>query len=80
MPERFLISDDGDIVGELKPPFQLLLQATGTADENGTVRIEANNKEPRGPKRPRGLSKHELVEPAGLEPATFWLPARRSPS
>lgn len=22
----------------------------------------------------------ERVEPAGLEPATFWLPARRSPS
>jgi hypothetical protein len=23
---------------------------------------------------------NEGVEPAGLEPATFWLPARRSPS
>jgi len=26
------------------------------------------------------LSKHELVDPAGLEPATFWMPSRRSPS
>ncbi len=23
---------------------------------------------------------HELVEPAGIEPATFWLQTRRSPS
>ena len=27
-----------------------------------------------------GSTKASMVEPAGLEPATFWLPARRSPS
>jgi len=26
------------------------------------------------------LSNRLLVEPRGLEPLTFWLPARRSPS
>lgn len=77
--ERFLITDNGEIVGELRPPFQLLLQASGTADRNGAIRSGANNK-PRSPKGPRGLSKHDLVDPAGLEPATYALPARRSPN
>ncbi len=77
--ERFLVSDDGDIIGELRPPFNLLLQASGTADQNGVVRREAKEK-PRGPQGPRGLSKHDLVEPGGLEPPTFCVPRRRSPS
>lgn len=59
--ERLLISSDGDITAELRPPFNLLLQASGTADQNGAIRPQANNK-PRGPWGPRGLSKHELVE------------------
>lgn len=36
-PWVFLISDDGEIIGELRAPFQLLLEASGTAD-NGIVR------------------------------------------
>ena len=76
--ERLLIADNGEITGELRPPFQLLLQASGTA-HNGAIRSQTKEK-PRSPKGPRGLSKHDLVEPRGLEPLTFWLPARRSPS
>ena len=28
----------------------------------------------------QGREEQELVEPAGIEPATFWLQTRRSPS
>jgi site-specific DNA recombinase len=29
---RILVSDDGEVAGELRPPFQLILQATGTSE------------------------------------------------
>ncbi|HEY2937718.1 MAG TPA: recombinase family protein [Gaiellaceae bacterium] len=41
--ERFLISDDGDITGELRAPFHLLLQASGTADDNGVIHSAAKD-------------------------------------
>jgi site-specific DNA recombinase len=77
--ERFLICDDGEIIGELRPPFNLLFQASGTADHNGVIRSGTKDK-PRDPRGPRGLSKHELVDPGGLEPPAFCVPRRRSPS
>ena len=64
MFERFTISDDGEIVGELHAPFRLLLQATGTADEDGAVRSGSKDK-PRASRKARGLSKHDLVEENG---------------
>ena len=45
--ERFLISDDGEIVGELRAPFDLLLEASGTA-EQGVVLAGDPTKKPRG--------------------------------
>ncbi len=75
--ERLLISSDGEIIAELRPPFNLLLQASGTADQDGIIRLEAKQK-PRGRQRPRGLSKHDLVELAGLEPALLGFLTRRS--
>ena len=65
--KRLLISSDGDIIAELRPPFNLLLQASGTADQNGVIRPQAKEK-PRGPRGPHGLSKHDLVGERGLEP------------
>ena len=79
--ERFLIADDGGITGQLRAPFALLLQASGTADQDGLVRLEAEVKEkPRGPLRPRGLSYEQMVDPVGLEPTTSAMPWQRSPS
>jgi hypothetical protein len=64
--ERFLISDDGGITGRLRAPFDLLLQASGTADQDGLVRLEGEAKEkPRGPLRPRGLSYEQMVGRTG---------------
>ena len=77
MFERFLISDDGEITAQLRPPFDLLLEATGTA-ESGVIRPATKDK-PRG-QRPRGLSNDQMVELAGLEPATSWVRSRRSPN
>lgn len=77
--ERFLISDDGEITGELRAPFHLLLQASGTADNNGVIHSATTNK-PRSPRGPRGLSNEHLVELVGLEPTTSWVRSRRSPS
>ncbi len=77
--ERFLISDDGEIIGELRPPFHLLLQASGTANSHGVVQAGTKDK-PRDPRGPRGLSKQEVVELSGLEPLTSWVRSRRSPS
>ena len=77
--ECFLICDDGEIIGELRPPFNLLLQASGTADHNGAIRSGAKDK-PRSPRGPRGLSKQEVVELGGLEPPTSWVRSRRSPN
>jgi site-specific DNA recombinase len=79
--ERFLISDEGDIIGELRAPFDLLLQASGTADQDGHVRLDADGiDKPRGPRGPRGLSNEQLVELGGLEPPTSWVRSRRSPN
>lgn len=71
--ERFLISDEGDVVGELRALFDLLLQASGIA-EDGVVKRGRDKGKPRGPATgPRGLSKDALVGRAGLEPATLGL-------
>ncbi|MEX2210689.1 MAG: hypothetical protein WD689_02870 [Gaiellaceae bacterium] len=52
---RFLICDDGEIIGELRPQFHLLLQAGGTADHNGAIRSGAEDK----PRNPKGASRFE---------------------
>ena len=39
--ERFLISDEGDVIVELRPPFDLLLQASGTT-QNGIIRARGD--------------------------------------
>ena len=78
---RFLISDDGGITGQLRAPFDLLLQASGTADQDGLVRLDAEAKEkPRGPLRPRGLSYEQMVGGTGLEPVTPSLSSWCSPN
>lgn len=51
-----LVSSDGDIIGELRPPFDLLLRASGTADPDGILRQAAKDK-PRASKKARGLSR-----------------------
>ena len=79
--ERFLVSDDGTVTGRLRGPFDLLLQASGTADRDGVVHLGPEPIEkPRGPRGPRGLSNAQMVELAGLEPATSWVRSRRSPN
>jgi site-specific DNA recombinase len=70
---RILVSSDGDIVGELRPPFDLLLRASGTADQDGILRPPAKDK-PRASQKARGLSKQDLVDPVGLEPTTSSMP------
>jgi site-specific DNA recombinase len=75
-----LISDDGEVTAELRPPFQLLFQAIGST-EGDLIHQHQGLERPRGPlKGPRGLSKQGLVELAGLEPATSWVRSRRSPN
>jgi site-specific DNA recombinase len=77
---RILVSDDGEVAGELRPPFQLILQATGTT-ETGLVHYHEGAEVTRGPGTgPRGLSKTDLVELGGLEPPTSWVRSRRSPN
>lgn len=77
--ERFLITDDGDVVGELKPPFDLLLQASGIADKGVVVRRKAREKQRAPARGPLGLNKDSLVELGGFEPPTSWVRSRRSP-
>src|SRR5262249_2064101 len=79
MFKRILVSSDGDIIGELRPPFDLLLRASGKADQDGVVRPSAKDK-PRASEKARGLSKQDLVDPVGLEPTASAMPWRRSPS
>ena len=67
--ERYLLTDDGDIAATLRKPFDLLLQASGVAGEDGVIG-NAPSPEPRGPEGPRGLSKESLVGVPGLEPGT----------
>jgi hypothetical protein len=45
---RILVSDDGEVAGQLRPPFELLLEATGTADD-GLVYQRSGAEAPRGP-------------------------------
>ncbi len=74
--ERFLIDDSEEVTGTFARPFDLLIEAS-EPETAGRRTAETL----RGPGNgPRGLSYESLMEPAGLEPATFWLPARRSPS
>lgn len=78
--ERILISDDGDVIGELQPPFELLFHASGIADRGAIVSREGTLERPRGPdKGPRGLSKEALVGRTGycanrFESASFEAP------
>jgi site-specific DNA recombinase len=67
--EKFLVSDDGELTGELRAPFDLLLRAAGTTEQRGDAHTPITNK-PRGLSRPRGLSKQSLVGATGLEPVT----------
>jgi hypothetical protein len=78
--ERILISDDGDITGELRAPFGLLFQAVGhPASEDGLTRLVLKALErPRGPEGPLGLNNDQLVELSGLEPLTSWVRSRSS--
>jgi site-specific DNA recombinase len=77
---RILVSDDGEVAGELRPPFDRLFWVTRTADDGLLYRRQVPER-PRGPVTgPRGLNKQALVELAGLEPATSWVRSRRSPS
>jgi len=77
---RILVSDEGEVARQLRPPFELLLEATGTTDD-GLIQHRRGVEAARGPHYgPRGLNKQALVELAGLEPATSWVRSRRSPS
>lgn len=77
--ERFLINDDEEVTGTLASPFDLLIEASGR--DEATTATKKPPGTPRGPSNgPRGLSKNDLVELAGLEPATSWVRSRRSPS
>lgn len=54
---RILVSDDGEVAGELGAPFDLPFRATGNADA-GLVNRRQVQERPRGPLTgPRGLSK-----------------------
>ena len=66
--ERFLITDDGEVVGELRPPFDLLLQASGIADKGVVVRRKAREKQRAPARGPLGLNKDSLVGEGGFEP------------
>jgi hypothetical protein len=66
--ERFLITDDGEVVGELRPPFDLLLQASGIADKGVVVRRKARGKQRAPARGPLGLNKDSLVGEGGFEP------------
>jgi len=49
--KRILVSSDGDIIRELRSPFDLLLRASGTADRTAScARQPKTNREP--PRRP----------------------------
>ena len=64
---RIFVSDDGEVAGELRPLFQLILQATGTS-ETGLIEYLAGAETKRGPVAdPRGLGK-TIVDPNGQEP------------
>ena len=77
---RILVTDAGDVIGELREPFQLLFQVIGSSTD-GAIQHRKGAETTRGPvKEPRGLNKESLVELAGLEPATSWVRSRRSPS
>ncbi len=66
--EKFLITDDGEVTGELRAPFDLLLQAAVAAETRGDAQTPLPSK-PRGPLGARGLSKQSLVGEKGLEPS-----------
>jgi site-specific DNA recombinase len=66
--ERFLITDEGEVIGELRPPFDLLLQASGVA-KNGLVLRREDRQKPRAPLTGAlGLRKDCLVGEGGFEP------------
>ena len=77
--EKFLITDEGEVTGELRAPFDLLLRAAGTAEAWGDAHVPSRNK-PRGPSGPRGLSNDSLVGGTGLEPVTPSLSSWCSPN
>ncbi len=77
--EKFLVSDDGDVTGELRAPFGLLLHAAGTTEEHGDAYVPTNKK-PRDLTGSRGLSNESLVGGTGLEPVTPSLSSWCSPN
>ncbi len=77
--EKFLITDDGEVTGELRAPFDLLLQAAGATETRGDAQSPLTSK-PRGPLGARGLSKQSLVGGTGLEPVTPSLSSWCSPN
>ena len=77
--EKFLVSDDGEVTGELGAPFGLLLHAAGTSDEIGTTYVPSTNK-PRDSFESRGLSNAQMVGGTGLEPVTPSLSSWCSPN
>jgi site-specific DNA recombinase len=83
--DRLIVDADDGIAGELNDPFALLMVAAGKTDESTTAAATKDKGRPQKRQEartsgPRGLSKTELVELAGLEPATSWVRSRRSPS
>jgi site-specific DNA recombinase len=84
--ERLIIDADEGVSGTLNDPFALLMEAAGKGD--GTTAAASANRRPGRPQKhhearkpgPHGLSQTNLVELAGLEPATSWVRSRRSPN
>jgi site-specific DNA recombinase len=84
--QRLIINPDDGVTGTFNGPFDLLMQAAGM-DGAPAVPASANGHPERPQKRhkaritgPRGLSQTNMVELAGLEPATSWVRSRRSPN
>lgn len=64
---QVFVSDDGDVAAQLKPPFELVMHATGLTEAGSPVR-QGDLERPRGPRTgPRGLSHDQLVEGGRLE-------------
>jgi site-specific DNA recombinase len=92
--EKLYVHDDGEVTHELAAPFKALLDpglakhlrsAAGSHTSEQWLRADARA---RGHHNENDLARSEaessnnrvLVEVTGLEPVTFWLPAKRSPN
>ena len=92
--DKLYVHDDGEVTHELAEPFKALLDPRLPERVRHAVLGEKSSATPKPQTRTRGphnendpayskvgsSSKTVLVEVSGLEPLTFWLPARRSPS